>query len=667
MSIEERPVPTSYPDLDVEMPALVRAKDWSQTSLGAQETWSPALRQVIDLILSSGFPMALRWGPDFVLIYNDGYKPILGDKHPWALGLPAREAWSEVWPQIEPIHLEIMGGERGAPFAEDMLLRIKRRGGQWEDAHFTLSYSPTPDPTAPGGIGGILVTAVETTEAVHTRARMEQVNNRLAQMFEQGPSFMAVLEGPEYRFELANAGYMRLVGDRPVLGRTVAEALPEAIGQGFLTLLDRVFQSGEAFSSVGARFVLETPGGPAIERFLDFIYQPLKDVNGGVTGIFVEGVDVTARKLNEVRREALVRLTDELRTPEGLAEISYAAGEILGKALGVSRVGYGTVDSRDDSFTVERDWNAPGVESIAGVLNLRDFGSFVDDLKAGRFIAIPDVRADERTTSAAAALEERSARSFVNVPVVENDETVAVLYVNHAEPKNWSDDDLAFIREFAARVRTAIERERASEALRRSETRLRELNEQLERRVGEALAERKLLADIVESTDAFIQVADLDFNLPRPGASSATHAWNRCVSGRRGISRQRLRQYCRSRGSENHQVAPPQRSSPTRGSSPATSFGYSWEPPKTGGDFSRLHPPGGLVHLLHKSGGVVAVTSPQAPASKRAALSPELAPGPAQQLRGRLDFTGSAPPVESITELQQNQTAFNPRRLVGRT
>jgi hypothetical protein len=89
-----------------EMRTRVEAKDWSSTPLGPIETWSPGLRLALDIVLSSGFPMALRWGPDFVLIYNDGYRPILGEKHPWALGLPSREAWSEVWHQIEPIHCQ---------------------------------------------------------------------------------------------------------------------------------------------------------------------------------------------------------------------------------------------------------------------------------------------------------------------------------------------------------------------------------------------------------------------------------------------------------------------------------------------------------------------------------------------------------------------------------
>ena len=175
------------PQSNNEMRALVRAKDWSQTALGPIETWSPSLRLALEIVLSSGFPMALRWGHDFVLIYNDGYRLILGAKHPWALGLPARIAWSEVWPEIEPFHLKILNGDGEAVFAEDRLLRIQRHGEPWEDAYFTLSYSPTPDPTAPTGIGGIFVTAVETTarvQAERQRRAAEEALRRLNESLE---------------------------------------------------------------------------------------------------------------------------------------------------------------------------------------------------------------------------------------------------------------------------------------------------------------------------------------------------------------------------------------------------------------------------------------------------------------------------------------------------
>jgi PAS domain S-box-containing protein len=190
-------------------------------------------------------------------------------------------------------------------------------------------------------------------------------------------------------------------------------------------------------------------------------------------GLLVYFRNVTEREEQEIRKHALVGLTDALHhmtTPEA---IIFKASTILGETLGVSRVGYGTIDPVAETLTVIRDWNAPGVETLAGVLNLRDFGSFIDDLKAGKFIAIDDVEKDGRTAAAAAALQQRSAGSFVNVPVVEQDRLVAVIFVNHAEARRWSREELAFIRELAGRARTASERLRSEIALQESEAKFR--------------------------------------------------------------------------------------------------------------------------------------------------------------------------------------------------
>src|SRR5580698_2370288 len=105
---------------------LMETTDWGSTLLGAREHWSPSLRLALDIILASAFPMALRWGSDFVLIYNDAYRPILGDKHPWAFSRPTREAWSEVWEKIEATHISILQGKAPSIFHEDILLRVHR-------------------------------------------------------------------------------------------------------------------------------------------------------------------------------------------------------------------------------------------------------------------------------------------------------------------------------------------------------------------------------------------------------------------------------------------------------------------------------------------------------------------------------------------------------------
>ncbi|SEM27401.1 His Kinase A (phospho-acceptor) domain-containing protein [Bosea lupini] len=122
----------------------------------------------------------------------------------------------------------------------------------------------------------------------------------LTQMFEQAPTFMALLRGPEHRFDLANPSYLRLIGDREVVGRTVAEALPDAVAQGVVGILDDVYRTGVPYTANGARFVIQAePGGPTQERFLDFVYQPLRDSDGKVNAIFIEGADVTERTLAE--------------------------------------------------------------------------------------------------------------------------------------------------------------------------------------------------------------------------------------------------------------------------------------------------------------------------------------------------------------------------------
>lgn len=128
----------------------------------------------------------------------------------------------------------------------------------------------------------------------------------LTQLFEQAPTFIALLRGPEHRFELANPSYMNLVGRHDIVGRTVAEALPDAAAQGFVKILDEVYSTGTPYTASGALFAVQSEqGGPIKERYLDFVYQPIRGADGSVSAIFVEGSDVTERTLSErARRES---------------------------------------------------------------------------------------------------------------------------------------------------------------------------------------------------------------------------------------------------------------------------------------------------------------------------------------------------------------------------
>lgn len=164
------------------------------------------------------------------------------------------------------------------------------------------------------------------------------------------------------------------------------------------------------------------------------------------------------------RLAALVELNDRFRDLDDPAEIAFAGAEVLGRVLNVSRAGYGTIDPNAETITIERDWNAPGVRSLAGVLQFRDYGSYIDDLKQGRTVVFADAEKDPRTAATADALKAISAQSVVNMPLNEQGGLVALLYLNHAAPREWSEDEIDFIRDVAERTRAVVERRRAERA-----------------------------------------------------------------------------------------------------------------------------------------------------------------------------------------------------------
>jgi PAS domain S-box-containing protein len=274
----------------------IAAHDWASTPLGPIEGWPQSLRTTIGLLLRSHVPMVSLWGTDGVMIYNDGYSIFAGSRDDSLLGSNVREGWEEIADFNDNVMKVGLSG--GTLSYKDQELTLYR-DGRPEQAWMDLDYSPVLDET--GKPAGVIAIVVETTEKVLAQRWLNAEQERLRAMFEQAPGFIAIMAGPEHRIEFANPEYLDLVGNRPIVGKTVAESLPDAVEQGFHKVLDRVFTTGEPFRGVGVKYAMQVgPDAPVVERFIDFVYQPLRDRDGQVTGIFCDGIDVTENKRTEI-------------------------------------------------------------------------------------------------------------------------------------------------------------------------------------------------------------------------------------------------------------------------------------------------------------------------------------------------------------------------------
>jgi PAS domain S-box-containing protein len=461
------------------MSELVARFDWYKTALGPLSEWPAHMRTATSLMLGSQVPMVMLWGANGVMVYNEAYAVFAGDRHPQLLGSRVRDGWPEVAEFNAHVMRVCMAGGTLRYREQELMLH---RHGRTEPVWLDLDYSPLMDEA--GHPAGVMAIVVDTTAKVLAERALMEERESLKRLFEQAPSFMAMVQGPEHRIVMANPNYMQLIGHRPVLGLTLAQALPDVVAQGYGALLDDVWRTGEAYHATGSRYAMQAvPGGPVRERYVDFVFQPIRDGTNAVSGIFVEGVDVTARTLSLMRSDALIALTDTLRALDDTVDIAYTAARCVGEALGASRVGYGSIVKGADTLQIVRDWTAPGVASLAGVQRLREFGSFIEGLRRGELACIADTRDDARTASVADTLQTLSIRSLANVPVLEHGQLVAVFYVHHADVREWASVDLSFIRAVADRTRSATGRVLSQAAVRESEARLREVNESLEAKV----------------------------------------------------------------------------------------------------------------------------------------------------------------------------------------
>ena len=221
------------------MAELIDAYDWSATPIGSRSSWPVTLRVIVDVALASGFPKLMFWGPGLVQIYNDAFVPILGARHPAALGQTAENCWLEIWDTIGPLLHGVL--ETGKPvWAEDLPLTLERNGFP-EQTYFTFSYSRLCDE---GGERGLLCTCVETTKSVSREREFRAMADSVADIIYTHASDGTV--------EWANSRWYEYTGLPEDLATTAegwARVVPAEDLASILTALERAAARNEPYEA----------------------------------------------------------------------------------------------------------------------------------------------------------------------------------------------------------------------------------------------------------------------------------------------------------------------------------------------------------------------------------------------------------------------------------
>ncbi len=274
-----------------EMGELIRAKDWSKTSLGDPSSWPQSLCTMVSVMLENPFGMYIAWGDDYTQLYNVGYRPILGStKHPQALGISTRETFAEIWHIIGSMFEGVMKGQAvGFP---DLMLPLNRNGF-FEECFFDFSYSPIRKDD--GEVGGVLVTVIETTDKKKAEEALKASEERFRDTVRQAPVGITILRGKEYVVEMANDFYLELV-DRKIndfIGRPLFDSLPE-VKESVAALLEGVLTTGVPLQGIEVPVPLQRYGNHDVLYF-DFLYHPLREKDGEISGIIVTVTEVTEK------------------------------------------------------------------------------------------------------------------------------------------------------------------------------------------------------------------------------------------------------------------------------------------------------------------------------------------------------------------------------------
>ncbi|MBV9527671.1 PAS domain S-box protein [Sphingomonas sp.] len=309
------------------MSRLIASHDWTPTQLGSIEDWPQSLRSTLSACLASPLVTAVLWGPEYRLLYNDGYAATLADRHPWALGRSIVEVWSEISDLLGGQLAEVARTGRG--FVTESQRLVLNRAGQEVETHWLYTFAPVRGED--GSVVGILNTAVETTaQVLAERARVEAESRLGAAMeaaglssdfralFEAAPTPFVVVAPPEWTIVAANDARLRITGSTRAqeIGRKLFDLYPddpddpEADGVRNLTKsLERVVATGATDIMPVQRYPVRDASGRFVERWWTPINSPVVGSDGKVALVIHRVEEVTE----------LVRLRGEAEASDHLA------------------------------------------------------------------------------------------------------------------------------------------------------------------------------------------------------------------------------------------------------------------------------------------------------------------------------------------------------------
>lgn len=304
---------------------LVRAFDWSQTSLGPISEWPQHLRIKVNSMVNSPIPQVLMWGDDHVMIYNDGYIEIAGSYHPRALGGTVPGIWPEIWDWNRKI---LEAGFRGEVQSfRDQTMTLHRHGVP-EDVIFDLFYTPIYSES--GKVDGVLCTVLENTDRVKAVNALAESREELSQLTNALPILVGFIDRDNtYRF--ANEGYREWFGlpAADVIGKHVADIVGQDYYKSRVPFINKAF-SGEAIIN---DTVIRRPDGE--KRTAEVRYVPRRTPKGEIDGIYVLIIDVEARKRSETAlRRSNNRFRAAVNAIHGVLWTNTPDGRMLGEQAG---------------------------------------------------------------------------------------------------------------------------------------------------------------------------------------------------------------------------------------------------------------------------------------------------------------------------------------------